>query len=64
MKKTYWCVMAELYSNGTVKAAMISRICKERPKDSYRELPVMDAYNDFFDTEAEAVAFLAEVKAA
>jgi hypothetical protein len=64
MKRTYWCVMSEFYSDGTVKAVMIGRVCKVKPRNTYRELPRMDAYNDCFDTEAEAVAFLAEVKAA
>jgi hypothetical protein len=62
--KTYYCVMTEFYDDGTVNAAMVSRVCKEKPKNSYRELPIMDAYNDWFDTEAEAVAFLAEAKTA
>jgi hypothetical protein len=56
--------MTEFYDDGTVKAAMNNRVCKEKPKNSYRELPQMDAYHDWFDTEAEAVAFLAEAKAA
>jgi hypothetical protein len=56
--------MTEFYDDGTVKAAMVSRICQEKPKNSCRELPRMDAYCDWFDTEAEAVAFVAEAKAA
>jgi hypothetical protein len=62
--KTYYCVMSEFYDGGTVKAAMKSRACKEKPKNSYRQLPRMDAYNDWFDTEDEALAFLAETREA
>jgi hypothetical protein len=56
--------MTEFYDNGTVKAAMISRVCQEKPESSFRKLPIMDAYCDWFDTEAESVAFMAEAKAA
>jgi hypothetical protein len=62
--KTYYCVMSEFYDDGRVKAAMISRVCEEKPQSTYKHLPRMDAYHDWFDTEAEAVAFLAEAKAA
>jgi hypothetical protein len=54
--------MSEFYDNGTVKAAMISRVRQEKPNSSFRELPRMDAYTDWFDTEAEAVAFLEEAR--
>jgi hypothetical protein len=64
MKKTFYCVMTEFYDNGTVKAAMISRECREKPKNSFRELPRMDAYNDWFDTPEEAGEFLAEARTA
>jgi hypothetical protein len=61
--KTYYCVMSKFYDDGTVKAAMISRTCKQKPKGSYRQLPRMDAYDDWFGTKDEALAFLAETKA-
>jgi hypothetical protein len=47
-----------------VNTAMISRACKEKPKNCFRELPRLDAYKDWFDTEAEALAFLAEARRA
>jgi hypothetical protein len=62
--KTYYSVMSEFYDNGTVKAAMISRVCKEKPKSAYRELLRMDVYNDWFEDKAEAERFLAEAKKA
>lgn len=63
MKKTYWCVMSEYYLDGTVKAALMNRVCKEKPKNSYRQIPIMNAYRDWFDTEIEAENFLAAAKA-
>jgi hypothetical protein len=54
--------MSEFYDNGTVKAAMINRVCQEKPGSTFRELPLMDAYTDWFDTKAEAVAFLIEAR--
>jgi hypothetical protein len=63
MKKTFYCVMSEFYDDGRVKAAMVSRECKEKPNDSYRSLPRMDAYNDWFNTLEEAEAALAEARA-
>jgi hypothetical protein len=56
--------MSKFYDNGTVKAAMTSRVCKEKPENTSRELLRMDAYTDWFDTKAEALKFLAEAKAA
>jgi hypothetical protein len=64
MKRTFYCVMTEFFDDGTVNAAMISRACKEKPKNTSRELSRLDAYKDWFDTEDEAVAFLEEAKAA
>jgi hypothetical protein len=60
MKKTFYCVMTEFYDSGTVKAAMFSRECREKPKNSFRSVPKMDAHNDWFDTSKEAGAFLAK----
>jgi hypothetical protein len=54
--------MSEFYDDGRVKAAMISREYAEKPKSSFRELPRMDAYKDWFDNREEAAAFLAEAK--
>jgi hypothetical protein len=60
--KTYYCVMTEFYSDGTVNAAMVSRKCQGKPRDSFRESFRMDAYRDWFDTREEAEAFLIEAK--
>jgi hypothetical protein len=63
MKKKCYCVMSEFYDDGRVKAAMISSECAERPKNTCRELPRLDAYKDWFDTREEAEGFLAEARA-
>jgi transcription elongation factor Elf1 len=62
MERTYWCVMSEFYDDGTVKAAMLSRVCEEKPESTYRKLPRMDAYNDWFDTATEAETALMEAR--
>jgi hypothetical protein len=54
--------MSEFYSDGRVNAAMISRECAEKPESTYRSLPRMDAYNDWFDTRDEAEAYLKEAR--
>jgi hypothetical protein len=59
-KKTFYYVMAEFYADGTVKTAVITRVCREKPRNTMRELPFMTAYTDWFESMAEAEAFLAE----
>jgi hypothetical protein len=54
--------MSEFYDDGTVKAAMISRECMEKPKNQSRSVLGMTACHDWFDTRKEALAFLAEAK--
>jgi hypothetical protein len=54
--------MTELYDNGTVKAAMTSRECREKPMDTFRETFRMDAYCDWYADKAEAEAALAEAR--
>jgi hypothetical protein len=62
MNKTYWRVTSEFYDNGTVKAAMTSKVCNGKPESTFREMPRMDAYEDYFDSRKEAEAFLAEAR--
>jgi hypothetical protein len=63
-KKTFYCVMAEFYANGTVSTAITTRFCKEKPRNTMRVLPIMTAYNDWFESMDEAEAFLAARKTA
>ena len=48
---TFYCLMSEFYDNGSVKTAIISRECREKPQNSCRELPFADCYKDWYDTE-------------
>jgi hypothetical protein len=61
--KTYFCVMSEFYRDGKVKTGLKTRRCKEKPYNQSRFLPRMDAFYDWFETEAEASAHLASVQA-
>jgi hypothetical protein len=66
MKKTseFYCVMAEFYADGTVKTAITTRICGKKPQDTLQELPFLTAYNDWFESRAQAEAYLAARKIA
>jgi hypothetical protein len=57
-KKTFYCVMAEFFANGTVNTAIAIRVCREKPRNTMRKLPFLAAYTDWFETMAEARAFL------
>jgi hypothetical protein len=63
-QKTFYRVMVELYANGAVKTAVTTRVCREKPRNTMRKLPFLTAYNDWFESIAEAEAFLAERKTA
>jgi hypothetical protein len=63
-KKTFYCVMVEFYADGTVKTAVTTRVCGEKPRSTMRELPFQTAYTDWFESMAEAEAFLVERKIA
>jgi hypothetical protein len=63
-KQTFYCVMAEFYATGTVKTAITTRVCREKPRKTMRVLPFMTAYNDWFESMDEAEAFLAARKIA
>jgi hypothetical protein len=60
MKKTFYRVMAEFYADGSVKTAVTTRVCKKKPQDTMRVLPFLTAYNDWFESMAEAEAFRVE----
>jgi hypothetical protein len=64
MKKTFYCVMSEFFDDGSVKAAIISRECREKPRDSFRTVFGMSAYKNWFDAREDAEAFLTEAKTA
>jgi hypothetical protein len=60
--KTYYCVITEFYDNGTVKAAMTSRECKEQPRDTSRETAIADCYTEWFEDKAEAMKYLKDAR--
>jgi len=62
--KTYYCVTAEFYVNGSAKAAIHSRVCKEMPKNQVGKNPVMTAYKTWFESREQAEAYLTVRKAA
>ena len=58
--KTYYCLMSEFYDDGSVKAAVTSRACAEKPRNTSRELPFADCYRDWYDSESAAKQALAQ----
>jgi hypothetical protein len=62
-KKTFYCAMAEFYTNGTVLTATATRVCKEKPLNREGNNPIMRFSNIWFETEAEAAEHLSAVKA-
>jgi hypothetical protein len=62
-KKTFYCVMAEFYADGTVKTALTARVCREKPRNRQGSNPIMRFSNTWFETGAEAAEYLATVKA-
>ena len=55
MKKTFYGVVTESYRNGKRNAAIISRICKEKPNSTSRKNEFLDAAIYWYDTEDQAV---------
>jgi hypothetical protein len=51
--------MSEFYNDGTVKAAMTSRSCSEKPKNTCRRIFRL---NDWYENRAEAESALAEAR--
>ena len=62
MEKTFWCAETKFFDNGKVTARIHSSVCGSKPQDTQVETALSDAYEDWFDTEAEARAWIAEVK--
>ena len=60
--KTYYCVMSELYDDGRVLSGIKTRLCKEKPMDTFRHLYRMDAYNDWYGSREEAEAALMDIR--
>jgi hypothetical protein len=57
-KKTFYCAMAEFYTNGTVKTAISTHEYREKPRNREGSNPIMRFSNIWFESMAEAEAFL------
>ena len=62
-KKTFYCVVMQVYAYGAVKTAIKTRSCKQIPANKENSVYGMTAYEDWFLTREEAEAFLAEAEA-
>jgi len=62
-KRTYYCAMTEFYKNGTLKGVIITRDCKEKPKNTIRFFCFVTGYMDWFTSFEQAEAFLAKQSA-
>lgn len=63
--KTYWCVTTSVDNRGRVVANItntVETVCK--PENSSTSTSRRDIYNDWFETEEEAQAFVEEVRMA
>ncbi len=62
-QKTFWCVSSSVFSDGTVKAAIVStKKAIKKPENEYMETPLKDIYVDWFETEEEAKDFLKDAQ--
>jgi hypothetical protein len=61
-KRTFYCVMAEFYADGTAQTAVITRLCREKPRNREGINPIMRFSSAWFETEAAAATYLSAVK--
>lgn len=63
--KTYFCVVSSYYDDGRTVANVIDRKeANEKPASDYKAGRRCDSYFDWFDSEAEAVAFVEQCRKA
>lgn len=63
--KTYYCVTSSFDNRGRVTAAITSSIkAKKKPKNTLKETPRLDIYNDWFDDYDAALKFVDDAKKA
>ena len=63
--KTYFCVISSYYDDGRVIANVIdSKEANEKPASDYKAGRRCDNYFDWFDNEAEDVAFAEQCRKA
>jgi hypothetical protein len=64
MKKRFWSVGIEIYSDGRVLAAVLrSREAKHQPQAAYRKEPGREVFGLWFNSEAEAQGAVLEALA-
>ena len=56
--RTFYCVQSEFYKDGSVKAGIIERTCKEMPINTGRLFPGLQAFKDWYDSKDAARAAL------
>ena len=57
---TYYCVMSTFDNRGVSKGWLVEhREAESRPENTFRETKTKDIYTDWFDTEEEAMEYLA-----
>lgn len=52
--RTFYCVISEFYSDGTIKANRYSRLRKSKPSNQVKKLEWADFYVDWFDSKERA----------
>ena len=62
-KKTYFCVVMQVYEYGAVKLGIHTRVCKEIPTNKEKSVYGVTTYEDWFDNRDQAEAFLAKAQA-
>lgn len=65
MKKQYWRVDTYVYDDGRMEVEMrVGAVpCSHKPSGTFTEEKAYDYYRDWFDTKAEAQAFVNEAVA-
>lgn len=54
----FYGVTTKFYDNGKVKSFMYNIEAERKPKSTFKETKICDAYNDFFETYEEAKEFV------
>ena len=61
--KTYYCVTTSVYDDGHITAAITdTKQAEEKPQSHSRETRKCDIYTDWFESEADANAFIKEAQ--
>jgi hypothetical protein len=61
MKRNFYCVTSEYHDDGTVEAAIIYGLYKQKPANSEETTREADRYKDWYFTEEAAAAALRQI---